>query len=190
MKGDIEEAFDLLLEELKMLQGQVTKEGALALQSGRFDAAKEAVRQAEGINKVILKVHVAEEEWRASKKGKDLPAIPPRERKPISPGPKGQRGILSLQIIYRLPILQVLQSMGGRGRTREVTDKVFELVKGSLNEADLALRESTGEETWRNRACWERLVMVELGLLEKSSPRGVWEISEAGRKWLAENSGK
>ncbi len=36
-------------------------------------------------------------------------------------------------------------------------------------------------QLWRNSAQWARNSMVQEGLLKADSPRGVWNISEAGR---------
>lgn len=38
---------------------------------------------------------------------------------------------------------------------------------------------------WRNTAQWARNAMVKEGLLSAGSPRGVWEITQAGRRWLS-----
>lgn len=44
---------------------------------------------------------------------------------------------------------------------------------------------------WRNTAQWARNTLREEGLLRDDIPRGVWGISEAGRKWLkAQSMGK
>jgi restriction system protein len=39
---------------------------------------------------------------------------------------------------------------------------------------------------WRNTAQWARNTIAKEGLLKADSPRGIWEISEAGRQWLAQ----
>jgi restriction endonuclease Mrr len=41
-----------------------------------------------------------------------------------------------------------------------------------------------GEVRWRNRVRFARLRMKERGLLNPASRRGVWEISDAGRRYL------
>ena len=38
---------------------------------------------------------------------------------------------------------------------------------------------------WRNAAQWARNSMVNDGLMKNDSPRGVWEISDKGRNFLA-----
>jgi len=43
---------------------------------------------------------------------------------------------------------------------------------------------------WRNAAQWARNAMVNEGLLASDSPRGVWEVTAAGRKWLDADTGR
>lgn len=43
-----------------------------------------------------------------------------------------------------------------------------------------------GEERWRNRVRFARLRMKERGLISSTSRRGVWEITDDGRKFLDE----
>lgn len=42
-----------------------------------------------------------------------------------------------------------------------------------------------GEVRWMNRARFARLRMKELGLISNESPRGIWEITEKGREYMA-----
>lgn len=37
---------------------------------------------------------------------------------------------------------------------------------------------------WKSRVVWRRFHLVQLGLLERNSPRGTWEVSEEGRDAL------
>lgn len=43
-----------------------------------------------------------------------------------------------------------------------------------------------GEVRWRNRARFARLRMKERGLLNDKSARGIWELTDAGRRFLDE----
>ena len=57
-----------------------------------------------------------------------------------------------------------------------------------LGENGLGTSERTGVSTasrrWRNAAQWARNSMIHEGLLKADSPRGVWEISDQGRRAL------
>lgn len=84
------------------------------------------------------------------------------------------------QDAYRGPILAALRELGGSGSMAEVLDRVFAKVKGRLTEADRERLPSGTDVRWRNTAAWERFRMVEDGLLKSDSPRGTWELTEAG----------
>lgn len=84
---------------------------------------------------------------------------------------------------YELPLLDVLDTAGGRLPTREAVAAVGEHVADQLMPMDHDVMDQ-GQERWESRVQFTRLRLVEAGLLEKNSPRGVWEISDAGRERL------
>jgi len=47
---------------------------------------------------------------------------------------------------------------------------------------------SSGGVRWQNRVQFVRLRLIKQGDMVGGSPRGVWEISESGRKRLAEQT--
>jgi hypothetical protein len=85
---------------------------------------------------------------------------------------------------YKIPLLSSLASAGGRMPTREAIAAVGECVRGQLKPMDREMLEHVGRERWEMRVQFVRLRLAEEGLLEKGSPRGVWEISGAGRSYL------
>ena len=108
---------------------------------------------------------------------------PPKRRRSKGRGKRGVRapaGSLLPETEYELPILRTLVEIGGRGPTREVVDRVGEMVKEDLKDLDKEVLES-GDIRWRNRVQFTRLKMIKDGDLVKDSPRGTWEITEAGR---------
>lgn len=77
---------------------------------------------------------------------------------------------------------------------KEVLDKVYEKMKNVLNVYDKEPLNS-GYIRWQNTAQWARNTMVNDGLLSSKSGRGVWEITDKGKKCLEklkikENSNK
>jgi hypothetical protein len=91
--------------------------------------------------------------------------------------------------IYRRPILRALVSLGGRGPTREVLQRVYHSLKSNLTTADLEELPSEQRLRWQENAEWERYHMVKDGLLARGSPRGIWEITDEGRRLLERGSG-
>jgi restriction system protein len=76
--------------------------------------------------------------------------------------------------------------MGGSGRMSDVLDRVGGLMKNTLREVDHdPLASNPDLPRWRNAAQWARNSMVRDGLLKADSPRGIWEITKAGREALS-----
>jgi hypothetical protein len=92
-------------------------------------------------------------------------------------------GALLSEHAYELPLLAALDGAGGRLPTREAVAAVGEHIADQLMPMDHDVLDH-GRERWEMRVQFVRLRLVEAGLLEKDSPRGVWEISEAGRERL------
>lgn len=89
---------------------------------------------------------------------------------------------------YWRPILTVLAELGGRGRRRKVIELVGKKMEGILTPADYSTLPSHGIR-WRTRVTFQASHMRRVaGLIKNDSPRGVWEISDAGRQWLAGHS--
>lgn len=89
---------------------------------------------------------------------------------------------------YRLPILRALVDLGGSADVAHVIRRVDEEMRAALTPHD---REDirSGMVRWEKAANWERFDMVREGLLKADSPRGVWEISEKGRRHLEQRGG-
>ncbi len=67
----------------------------------------------------------------------------------------------------------------------QVLDRVGEMMKGALRDVDhQPLKSDPHSPRWKNTAQWARNTMVADKLLLSKSPRGVWELSEAGRRYL------
>jgi hypothetical protein len=81
---------------------------------------------------------------------------------------------------YELPILKVLERQGGKAASREVVAEVGEMIKDRLTSIDLQSLDSGGPR-WENRVHFTRLHLIEEGFLKEGSPRGVWELTDAGQ---------
>lgn len=89
---------------------------------------------------------------------------------------------------YWRPILEVLAELGGRGHRREVIRLVGEKMKNILTKADYGmLPKAHNTIRWRNRVAWQASSMRARNLINPNSRRGIWEITDAGRKWLDDN---
>ena len=102
-------------------------------------------------------------------------------------GKRATRGTLLPKSAYEVPILRALDAAGGRAPSREVVAAVGAQLADQLTDADREELRS-GEVRWENRVHFTRLSLVEQGLLDGNAPRGTWEISEAGRQRVADES--
>ena len=95
---------------------------------------------------------------------------------------RAKRSEIMLQANYRLPILEALIEMGGRGRMQDALDRVFNKIKDHIKPRDLEKLPRGKSIRWKNKAQWGRLRLKSQGYLKKDSPRGIWEITDEGRK--------
>src|SRR3954466_13250422 len=84
---------------------------------------------------------------------------------------------------YWLPILEILAANGDAAKGRDVINALEERLGESLGPRDRDVLDM-GEVRWRNRARFARLRMKEQGLISSESPRGTWEITEKGHRFL------
>jgi hypothetical protein len=108
--------------------------------------------------------------------------IPPRSARTTASG----FGDHAPYTAYWAPILEVLTDLGNKGHVEEVLRKLKQKMhsKGLFGPHDYQDVPSGTEERWRNTARWQRKAMVDRGLLRSGSPRGIWEITEEGSRWL------
>ena len=95
-----------------------------------------------------------------------------------------QRGQRTPEKAYYQPILKALEELGGSATMSDVLKKVEQSMKEVLKSVDYDQLNSNTDIRWRNTAQFARNTMVRKGLLKSNSPRGRWEITEAGRKSL------
>ena len=109
-----------------------------------------------------------------------------REREKLPIVKPELEGKITPQSEYRIPILEALLEMGGRGRVNDVLEKVEVNMKNRLTRVDYEKLPSGADVRWKNHAKWERLKMVKDGLLKEDSPRGVWETTDKGQKYFTD----
>ena len=95
--------------------------------------------------------------------------------------PRAKSGSILHESAYEVPMLAIISEQGGRAATREVLDELGKRLADQFAEADHE-ELASGDVRWRNRAQFVRLRLIEQGDMVKDSPRGMWEISEQGRR--------
>lgn len=181
-KNEVNEAFEILLEEIEAVANALNEEGAQAFRAGDYSKAKSAIEEATRLAEFREKVKALQKEWVG------LFASEPRARKE-----KGRRrsrarltrGLPTPEDSFRRPIMETLVELGGSVPIGEVLNRVEQKMKDVLNEYDREpLRSDPRAVCWRNTAQWCRNTLVREGLMKDDSPYGIWEISEQGHKWL------
>jgi hypothetical protein len=176
------EAFDLLDHAVQVALTEAQADIGKAATGGEYAKAGELLKAAQELEALRKDLRATEKAFNRLVEPDDEPGEGSSNRI--------RRGLKTPQEAYRVPILQALVELGGRSDLQPVLDRVYEIMKGQLNEHDLALLPSDGvTPRWRNTAQWERNSLREEGLLRDDSPHGTWEISEQGRQLLKEHEG-
>lgn len=188
--SNVNAAFDMLLEEIDREVGVMRGAGHSALDDNNFGQATRLAARANAMKEFGARVASMRKEWAtlAAATG----AVDKKKDQPSNSGGRGavpsrlRPGIRTPQDTYYRPILQAISEMGGRARTAQVVSRVGELLKGVLTDEDYRpIPTNPNMIRWRNGAEWARYLLVRQGLMRSDSPRGIWEISDAGRQFLA-----
>lgn len=107
-------------------------------------------------------------------------SMPSAPRKSATRSKRASRGSLLPQQEYEGPLLRALIELDGRAPTSEVVERTGAHLQDILTPADREVLDS-GEVRWKNRVQFVRLGLIKEGLIAKDSPRGIWEITDAGR---------
>jgi len=177
-------AFEMLLEEIEAEIEFVNRVGARAFEARDYERAKEALERAAEVTIFRDKAVALRLEWEKlfareeDEEGTEAHAA----RRNLG---RLRRGLRTPEEAYYKPILEALQALGGSAPMAQVLDRVLRSMKGVLRDVDYEPLVSDPEmPRWRNAARWARNSMVKQGLLRSNSPRGVWQISEAGIRFL------
>lgn len=169
---EIHAAQEMLLEALRAHAQELRETGGEALKAGQLDAAEEIVARAKAIQAILEEQQALAERLRKVL-GQEEP-VPPASG-PTTPHSR-----------YRIPVLQAVVDLGGRAETAAALERVHVLMADVLTPADHEPVPSGRRIRWKSGAAWMRFRLVKEGLLAADSPYGLWEITEAGRRWLEE----
>lgn len=98
-----------------------------------------------------------------------------------------ERGLRTPEEKFILPILEALVELGGEAHASDVLKLVHAKMKNILNTYDYEDLSSNNQKRWENTAQWTKDRMVKEGLLDRNVPRGVWRITEKGKKFYQNN---
>lgn len=179
-RNEVSAAFEIVLEEIETVVDSLNQDGAGAFQKGDYDSARGLIEIATRLAEFRGKVRGLQKEWDNIFSTR-IPRKPNKRRR----FPRLQRGLRTPEDAFRRPILETLVEAGGSGPVNEALDTVEQKMKNTLNNYDRQpLPSYPNTVRWRNTAQWCRNSLVQEGLLNADSPRGVWQISDSGREAL------
>lgn len=181
MITDSESAFKHLKSELKAEINQIKAIAAEEVQNGNLERASKLFEHAKGLQDLEITLANLYKEWKKIGNQPRLPGIKASRQIKIEPAPIGLR---THEKYFRLPILKALVANEGKGSASEITNKVGEMLIDRLNDYDKEKLKNGRTIRWRSTTSFVRLKLVREGLLRDDSPKGTWEVSEAGREYL------
>ncbi len=181
MRNDeVNTAFEMLLEAIEKVLSSLTRESELAIKNKDYKKAEELIKKAEIIDSIKQEVEKFQKKWN------DIFIDKPPSKTPKAKNSKKlKKGLRTPENEFIIPILESLVELGGKAKAKDVLKKVEEKMKDKLNEYDLqGLPSNPSQKRWENAAQWCRITLVSKGLLSNNSPRGIWEITAEGIKYL------
>jgi hypothetical protein len=119
---------------------------------------------------------------------RSAPKAGPKARKAKSSKPRAAAGTLLPEKEYELPLLQALVDAGGSAPSKQLIERVGELIGDRLTEQDCESL-SSGGVRWQSRIQFVRLRLIERGLMQKDTPRGIWAITDSGEELVTGSTG-
>jgi restriction system protein len=185
--ASVEAAFEILLEEIEAEIEFLNKIGAGAFENREYEKAKNALEDVAYVTEFREKINQLSRNWQSAYGVKQNSKEKEKQSERQNLG-RLRRGLRTREDAYYQPILEALEGLGGSASMSDVLDHVFKNMKDVLRDVDYEpLASDPGMPRWRSTAQWARNSMVKEGALLSDSPRGVWEISDLGRKLLNKN---
>ena len=110
-----------------------------------------------------------------------------RQRARAGTRSRAPKGSILPESEYEIALLEALSELGGSASAADVLRLVGPKVGPHLTRLDLEPLPS-GRLRWHNRAQFARLNLVRRGELNPHSPRGLWQIAEAGQMRLRDST--
>jgi restriction system protein len=185
-KDEVKTAIELLLEEVGRTYDVLYQEAQKAVAIHDIDRSQHILEICKKVKAFKEKVENLKSEWDAIFSG--VVCMPTKNgscrKKKRS---RLERGLRTPEEKFILPILEALIELGGEAHASDVLKPVHAKMKNILNTYDYEDLSSNNQKRWENTALWVKYRMVKDGLLDRNVPRGVWRITEKGRKFYQNN---
>lgn len=185
-KDEVKTAIELLLEEVGRTYDVLYQEAQKAVAIHDIDRSQHILEICKKVKAFKEKVENLKSEWDAIFSG--VAYMPTKNgscrKKKRS---RLERGLRTPEEKFILPILEALVELGGEAHASDVLKLVHAKMKNILNTYDYEDLSSNNQKRWENTAQWTKDRMVKEGLLDRNVPRGVWRITEKGKKFYQNN---
>ena len=186
-KNEVKTAIELLLEEVGRTYDVLYQEAQKAVAIHDIDRSQHILEICKKVKAFKKKVENLKSEWDAIFSGVAyMPTKNCSGRKKENKS-RLKRGLRTPEEKFILPILEALIELGGEAHASDVLKLVHAKMKNILNTYDYEDLSSNNQKRWENTSQWVKYKMVEEGLLDRNVPRGVWRITEKGRKFYQNN---
>lgn len=179
MNERVKQALESCVAELESILSEINATIKRAIDEANYAQSQQLIQEAEAVKRAI-------EQVRQIAAGAPTPSTPIRTAK--SPARSRQRGKRqprgTPEGAYRVPILEALVELGGQAPVSEILERVYEKLRGQFQPSDLEFVPSGQEERWRNTAKWARADLKTQGYIASDTPKGIWAITDAGRRYL------
>lgn len=183
-------AFEMLLEELERIIPDLTAQGKDLLDQKQYNQAHELINKAQSVLAFQAKVAALRDEWvrmqvPATKAPVIIPSPKPPKGKKISRRSdlgKLESGLRTKNSDFHMPILRTLVNNGGSMQFRELLSALEDVMKDSLNEYDWQVMSDEKSIRWQNNVGWAKKRLSNAGYITTTAPKGIWEITQAGRE--------
>jgi hypothetical protein len=185
-KDEVKTAIELLLEEVGRTYDVLYQEAQKSVAIHDIDRSQHILEICKKVKAFKEKVENLKSEWDAIFSGVSyMPTKNGSGRK--KKRSRLKRGLRTPEEKFILPILEALVELGGEAHASDVLKLVHAKMKNILNTYDYEDLSSNNQKRWENTTQWVKYKMVEEGLLDRNVPRGVWRITEKGRKFYQNN---
>ena len=168
---EVTQSIRAVSREVKRALKELNQQAAKLLARGNYDGAQAMVETGRAISLFDGEVRALRRRWQ------ELRAV----------GGKKDREEGTLQWEFYQPILRALSDLGGKGKRRDIEEKVAEIMQDKFKPGDLVTN-TRGIPRWQVMVRRSRKPMRAEGFLEDNvSP--LWEITAAGRRAAKKGAG-
>ncbi len=186
-KDEVKTAIELLLEEVGRTYDVLYQKAQKAVAIHDIDRSQHILEICKKVKAFKEKVENLQREWQAIFSGVVYAPTKNGSGRKKENKSRLKRGLRTPEEKFILPILEALIELGGEAHARDVLKLVHAKMKNILNTYDYEDLSSNNQKRWENTALWVKYRMVKEGLLDRNVPRGVWRITEKGRKFYQDH---